>query len=74
MHYTAAIYHYKREFASMLHDFVCLDDKHKVRVGEPHCPIAAAEHGRRVLDGGATFEVSDHDFSKFRIVPSVSIH
>ena len=70
------VYHYEREFSSRFRDFlcfVCLDDKHKVRVGEPHCPIAAAEHGRRVLNGRGTFEVSNHDFSKFRIVPSVSI-
>lgn len=69
-HYAAAIYHYEREFAVKFRDFscfVCLDDKHKIKVGEPYCPLAAAEHGRklRVLVGsGATFEVSDHDFSK----------
>ena len=53
--------------------FVCLDDKHKIKVGEPHCPLAAAECGKIVLVcGGVTFEVSDHEFSKFSIVPSVS--
>ena len=77
MHYAAAIYCYEWKFAVRFHDFssfVCLDDKHKVKVGEPHCPLAAAERGRRVLVGaGATFEVSDHDFSKFSIVPAVSL-
>ena len=75
-HYAAAIYRYEWEFAVRFCDFssfVCLDDKHKVKVGEPHCPLAAAERGRRVFGGaGATFELSDHDFSKFSIVPSVS--
>ena len=76
-HYAAAIYRYEREFAVKFHDFtsfVSLDDKHKIKVGEPHCPLAAAKHGRQVLGrGGATFEVSDHDFSKFSMVPSVSL-
>lgn len=76
-HYAAAIYRYEREFAVKfreLTNFVCIDDKHKIKVGEPHCPLAAAERGRRVLvHSGATFEVSDHDFSKFSMVPSVTL-
>ena len=28
--------------------FVCLDDKHKIKVGEPGYPVAATERGRRV--------------------------
>ena len=35
-------------------------------------PVAVAEHGKKVLVGGhETFAVSDHDFCKFSIVPSV---
>ena len=45
----------------------------KTKVGEPHCPLAVAKHSRKVLGGGATFEVSDHDFLKFSIVPSASL-
>ena len=47
-------------------NFVCVDDKQKIKVGEPGNPLAAAECDRRVLvHCGATFEVSDHDFSNF---------
>jgi len=42
-----------------------------LKVGEPGFPVAAAEWGRRVLvHAGTTFEVGDHDFTKFSIVPS----
>ena len=52
--------------------FVSLDDKHRIKVGEPGFPVAAAERGRRVLVGrGTTFEVGDHDFTRMSIVPSV---
>ena len=69
---------YEHEFAVKFCDFtsfVCLDDKHhKIKIEEPHCPLAAAEHFKRVLVGdGTSFEVSDHNFSKFSIVPSVSL-
>ena len=40
---------------------------------KPHYPVAAAERGRCVLVGPyETFEVGDHDFTKFSIIPSVS--
>ena len=49
--------------------FVCIDDKHCLKVGEPGYPVAAAERGKRVLvRAGTTFEVGDHDFT-----PSVSL-
>ena len=50
-HYAAATFRYTREYALMLRDhcsFICLDDKHKVKVGEPGFPVASAERGRRV--------------------------
>ena len=53
--------------------FACLDDKHKVKVGEPGFPVAAAECGRQVLVHSSTsFEVGDHDFTRVSIIPSVS--
>ena len=53
--------------------FACLDDKHKVKVGEPGFPVAAAERGRQVLVHSSTsFEVGNHDFTKTSITPSVS--
>lgn len=49
-----------------------IDDKHRLKVGEPGFPVAAAERGRRVMvRSGTTFEVGDHDFTKFSIIPSV---
>ena len=29
--------------------FVSLDDKHRVKVGEPNFPVASAERGRQVI-------------------------
>jgi hypothetical protein len=75
-HYCAAIFRYMREYAVLNRNislFVSLDDKHKVKVGEPGNPVAAVERGRRVIvNGQDTFVVGDHDFCKFSIVPSVT--
>ena len=76
-HYASAIFHYQRELAVMFHDnsvFFCMDDKHRVKVGEPNYPVAAAERGRRVLvQQNEMFEVGDHDFTKFSLIPSVTL-
>ena len=54
--------------------FVCLDDKHRCKIGEPSFPVAAAERGRRVLvSRNANFEVGDHDFTRFSVIPSVAL-
>ena len=54
--------------------FVCIDDKHTIKVGEPGFPLAAAERGREVVVSTSdTFVVGDHDFSKFKITPSVTL-
>ena len=48
-HYASAIFRYLREYAIKLKDFctlVCIDDKHRLKVGEPGCPVAAAERGK----------------------------
>lgn len=53
---------------------ICLDDKHRIKVGEPGVPVAAAERGQRVLTSvGTRFLVSDHDFTVFSIIPLVSL-
>ena len=47
-HYCGAIFCYLREYAEMLRDlslFMCMDDKHCAKVGEPGTPVAAAERG-----------------------------
>ena len=51
-HYCAAILRYVREYAVLFRDsslFLCLDDKHRIKVGEPGTPVAAAERGKQVL-------------------------
>ncbi len=76
-HYASAIFRYLREFAVLNRDITtmaCLDDKHKVKIGEPNYPVAAVERGKRVLVRvGSSFEVGDHDFTNFSMVPSVSL-
>ena len=53
--------------------FACLYDKHKVKVGEPGLPVAAAERGRQVLVHSSTFfDVGDPNFTKSSITPPVS--
>ena len=52
--------------------FVCIDDKHKIKVGEPGYPVSAVERGQEVIvSTDQTFVVGDHDFCKFSLVPSV---
>lgn len=64
--YAAAVFRYQRELAVRFRSdaiFMCMDDKHQIKVGEPKYPVAATDRGRRVLVGsGETFEVADHDF------------
>ena len=55
-----------REFSVQFRDvtkLLCQDDKHTVKVGEPDLPVAAVEQGK---------QVSDNDFTKFSITPSVT--
>ena len=74
-HYAAAIFRYQREYAVKFKEhsvFICMDDKHKIKIGEPNYPVAAAERGRRVLvRKNEMFEVGDHDFTKLNMIPSV---
>ena len=64
-----------REYAVLHRDqcrLISLDDKHRIKIGEPGFPVAAAERGKQVLVGpGETFAVGDHDFTRFSVVPSV---
>lgn len=75
-HYCAAIFHYMREYALLFKSqslFICLDDKHRLKVGEPNFPVAAAERGRRglIVSLQEVVQVGDHDFTRFSIIPSV---
>ena len=52
---------------------VSMDDKHKVKVGEPSYPLAAAERGKQVIVGpNQVMAVGDHDFTKCTLTPSVN--
>ena len=54
--------------------FICLHDKHRLKVGEPGLPVAAAERGRRVIvNQGTVLQVGDHDFTRFSLIPSVAL-
>ena len=74
-HYAAAIFRYEREMSLLFRDksvFVSLDDKHRIKIGEPGYPVSAVERGKRVMvTQNTSFEVGDHDFTKFSLVPSV---
>lgn len=76
-HYASAVFKYLKEFAVKFRDncvMVCMDDKHHCKVGEPGHPVAAVERGKRVIVAeNKIFAVSDHDFTKFSIVPSVTM-
>ena len=68
-HYEAALFRYQRELAVRNRSdaiYVCMDDKHHIKVGEPKYPVAAT------VRSNESFEVADHDFTKFGIIPSVS--
>lgn len=77
-HYAAGIFRYQPEYAVCVREhsmFVCLDDKHRNKIGEPGFPVAAAERGRQVLQAaGSRFLVGDHDFTKFGVIPSVAFN
>ena len=76
-HYCAAIFKYLHELAikfRMHTSFVSQDDKHFVKVGEPGFPVAAVERGKQVVvSADAPFSVGDHDFTKAKIIPSVTL-
>ena len=73
-YYCAAIFRYVCEYAVLLWDssLLCLDDKHRVKVGEPGTPVAAAERGKQVLvSTSQSFQVCDHNFTRFSLIPTV---
>ena len=74
-HYASALFRYLKELAITFRDYSCLvfmDDKHRCKVGEPGYPVAAVERGKQVIVScNRSFIVSDHDFTKCGIIPSV---
>ena len=40
----------------------------KVKIGEPNCPVASAERGRRVqMEISQAFQAADHDFTNLEL-------
>lgn len=76
-HYAAAIFKYQKKFAVMFREhvaMVCLDDKHNIKIGEPGFPVAAVDRGKEVVVGlNSSFQVGDHDFTKAKATPSVTL-
>ena len=74
VHYASALFCYLKEFSIMYKNditFVCMDDKHSMKIGEPGYPVAAIERGKQVLVAkGTKMTVGDHDFTML-ITPSV---
>ena len=76
-HYAAASYWYMQEYAISIREhcsFISIDNKHKVTIGEPNYPVAAADRRRRVpVREDEVFLVGDHDFTKLSVIPSVTL-
>jgi len=66
-HYGATVFRYLHKLAIKFREyagFICLDDKHKIKVKEPGYLLAAAERGCCVMVSATkAFEVGDHNFS-----------
>ena len=62
-HYAVALFRYFCEFAVRFKgvcQMVSLDDKHRMKIGEPGFPVAVVERGQIVLvKVGSSFEVGD---------------
>lgn len=78
VHYCAVLFCYLKEFAIKFRSYshpIFMDDKHRCKVGEPGVPVAAVNRGKKVVVStcGEQFTVVDHDFTKFGIIPSVTM-
>ena len=73
-HYAACLFPYERKYAVLMRshsNFACIDDKHRVKIGELDAPVASAEQGRQVIvHSGMQLQAADHEFMKFSIIPS----
>ena len=60
------MYRYAREL------ILSTDDKNKIKVGEPNCPISTVAHGKKVLFAqGQVLQAADHDFASTTLTPTV---
>ena len=76
-HYTATLFKYLNHFCVQYRDHTLLlscDDKHNIQVGEPQHAVASLDRGKRVLGHeGIPILALDHDFTKAKVTPSVSL-
>lgn len=51
-HYATCLFQYERKYAVLMRPYsiiTCIDEKHRVKIGEPDAPVASAERGRQVI-------------------------
>ncbi|XP_014676567.1 PREDICTED: uncharacterized protein LOC106816458 [Priapulus caudatus] len=74
-HYCAAQLQYFKEKAVELRDeasVFCCDDKAKIPLGEPDCPVSTGVRGKKTLAPvTTTLGACDHDMTMASLVPSV---
>ena len=74
-HYASALFWYLKELAIIFKDdswLVFMDDKHRYKVEKSGYSVATVERGKQVIVScNKSFVVSDHDFTKCGIIPSV---
>ena len=54
VYYASAVFRYQKGFCVKFRDvttFICQDDKHTVKVGEPECPLAACREREKSYSG-----------------------
>ena len=73
-HYCAAYLKYFKEYAVLHREralFISVDDKHRLKIGEPGFPVAAVDRGKQVIVSmDSAMKVADHDFTKSSLIPS----
>lgn len=73
-HYCGAIFKYLCELAIKFRPYVTFASQHFIKLGEPGFPVAAIERGNQVLVlQDHPFLVGDHDFTKAKLVFSISL-
>lgn len=76
-HYASAVFCYQREMAVKFRSqsiFECLDDEHRIPVGEPGYPVTAVDRGKKVIVAQhQALVVADNEFTQFSLVSSVYI-
>src|SRR6266540_2928377 len=74
-HYTSVLFCYEKEFAVKFREitnFIFLDDKHHCKVRESRFSVAAVKREKKVvISRDITFKVTDHDYTKTGIIPSI---